>query len=299
VLWKGGCEVLSDDPRAQAIIEAIEQHRVTHPHIVPTLLLGILNHPQRSEYDLSSLKSILTGGSKLNPETARRIGPELGCDVQQVLGMAEGPLFWTRLDDPDDVKIHTQGRLMSPADELKVVRPETGEEVSEGEIGEVWCRGPYTIRGYYRAPEHNAKAFTEDGFYKTGDLVRMHPSGNIMVEGRIKDTVNRGGEKISAEEVENHLLAHPEVANCAFVAMPDPRLGERGCAYVMPRPGATITLDALNEFLTNERKIARFKLPERLELVQAFPLTAVGKINKKKLRELIASKIEQEALVGD
>ncbi len=295
VLWKGGCEVLVDDPRPQSIMETIQKYGVTHPHIVPTLILGMLNHPQRSQYDLSSLKVILTGGSRLNPETAHRIRPELGCEVQQVLGMAEGPLFWTRLDDPDEVKMHTQGRLQSPADEFKVVDPDTGEEVGPGGLGEVWCRGPYTIRGYYRAPEHNARAFTEDGFYKTGDLVRLHPSGNIIVEGRIKDTINRGGEKISAEEVENHLLAHPDVANCAYVAMPDPRLGERGCAYVLPRPGKTITLEGLNDFLTNERKIAKFKLPERLEVVDAFPLTAVGKINKKKLREMVTAVVEQGA----
>lgn len=294
VLWKGGTEVLSDNPGPEAMMGLIERYGVTHCVAVPTMIVGMLNQPKRSQYNLSSLEVILTGGSKLNPEIAIRVRPELGCDVQQVLGMAEGPLYWTRRDDPDEVKLHTQGRPQSPGDEFRVVDPSTGKEVSQGEVGELWCRGPHTIRGYYRAPEHNAKAFTEDGFYKSGDLVRLHHTGNVVVEGRIKDCINRGGEKISAEEVENHILSHPAVANCAYVAMPDPLLGERACAYVIPRPNLEISLQSLNQFLLDERKIAKFKLPERLELIDAFPLTAVGKVNKNALRQMIAERIEQE-----
>ncbi len=130
------------------------------------------------------------------------------------------------------------------------------------------------------------------GFYKSGDLVRLHSSGNVVVEGRIKDCINRGGEKISAEEVENHILAHPAVANCAYVAMPDLLLGERACAFVIPYQDSEITLEKLNDFLINERKIAKFKMPERLELLDAFPLTAVGKVDKKALRQMIALKIK-------
>jgi non-ribosomal peptide synthetase component E (peptide arylation enzyme) len=258
------------------------------------MIVGMLNHPSRRQYDLSSLEVILTGGSKLNPEIALRIAPELGCDVQQVLGMAEGPLYWTRRDDPPEVKLYTQGRPQSPGDEFKIVDPVTGTEVPPGGVGELWCRGPHTIGGYYRAPEHNAQAFSADGYYQSGDLVRLHPSGNVIVEGRIKDCINRGGEKISAEEVENHILAHPAVANCAYIAMPDALLGERACAYVIPRPGSVITIKVLNDFLLQERKIAKFKLPERLEIVDSFPLTAVGKINKKALRQMIADKLAQE-----
>jgi 2,3-dihydroxybenzoate-AMP ligase len=294
VISRGGCEVLTASPSPKNMVSLIQNFRVTHWIAVPTMILGLLNYPQREDYDLSTLKVILTGGSKLNPEVAMRIGPELHCDVQQVLGMAEGPLFWTRLDDSDDVKMHTQGRPQSPGDEFKIMDPETGKKLPQGEVGELWCRGPYTIRGYYRAPEHNEKAFTEDGFYKSGDLVRLHPSGNVVVEGRIKDTINRGGEKISAEEVENHILAHPDVDTCAYVAMPDPLLGERACTYIVLRPGKEMTLDSLNEYLLNQRKIAKFKLPERLELVEALPLTHVGKINKKQLREMIATKVEEE-----
>jgi len=298
VLSKGGCEVLSDNPGPEAMMELIARHRVTHCIAVPTMIVGMLNHPSRPRYDLTSLEVILTGGSKLSPEIAVRIKPELGCDAQQVLGMAEGPLYWTRRDDPEEVRLHSQGRPQSPGDEFKVIDPVTGKEVPQGEIGELWCRGPHTIRGYYRAPDHNAKAFTKDGFYKSGDLVRLHHTGNVIVEGRIKDCINRGGEKISAEEVEDHILAHPAVVNCAYVAMPDPVLGERACVYAIPRDGSDMTLKVLNEFLLRERKIAKFKLPERLELVDAFPLTAVGKVNKNALRQMIADKIRQEQQSG-
>ncbi|HSH76318.1 MAG TPA: AMP-binding protein, partial [Longimicrobiales bacterium] len=289
VLAVGGCEVLAGHPSMDHLLPLMERHGVTHFVGVPTLILALLNHPKRKEHDLSSLRCILTGGSKLNPEVAFRIKPELECDVQQVLGMAEGPLYWTRLDDPEEVRLCTQGRPQSPGDEFRIVNPGTDEDAKPGEMGELWCRGPHTIRGYYRAAEHNAKAFSPDGFYKSGDLVRLHPSGNVVVEGRIKDCINRGGEKISAEEIENHILAHPGVANCAVVAMPDELLGERACAYVVLQHGQELSLSLLSEFLLNTRKIARFKVPERLEVVDAFPLTNVGKINKKALRERIAA----------
>jgi 2,3-dihydroxybenzoate-AMP ligase len=294
VLSQGGCEVLSNSPAPKAMLELIQRHKVTHWVAVPTMILGALNYPQREEYDLSSLKVILTGGSKLNPEVALRIRPELHCEVQQVMGMAEGLLCWVLLDDPDEVKLYTQGRPMSPGDELKIVNPDSGQEVPPGEVGELWCRGPYTIRGYYRAAEHNAKAFTKDGFYKSGDVVRLHTSGNLIVEGRIKDLINRGGEKISAEEIEDHILSHPDVDNCACIPMPDPLLGEKVCAYVVLRPEEKMTLESLTGFLLNERKIAKYKLPERLELVNALPLTQVGKVNKKSLCKMIAFKIESE-----
>ncbi|ACM18596.1 2,3-dihydroxybenzoate--coenzyme A ligase, putative [Geotalea daltonii FRC-32] len=286
-LATGGCELLSANTATEQLMKLIETHRLTHFIAVPTMILGLLDHPERGKYDLSSLRMILTGGSKLNPEVALRLRPELGCDVLQVLGMAEGPLYWTRLEDPDDVRLHTQGRPQSPGDEFRIVDPESGKEVAPGEVGELWCRGPHTIRGYYRADEHNTRAFSSDGFYKSGDLVRLHESGNIVVEGRNKDCINRGGEKISAEEIENHLIAHGSVLNCAVVAMPDAIFGEKCCAFVVPAPGASLTLEGLCDFLIKERKIARFKLPERLETLDALPLTNVGKINKKALREII------------
>src|SRR5205814_8154133 len=154
---------------------------------------------------------------------------------------------------------------VSPDDEVLIL-DDDGNQVPPGETGELCCRGPYTLRGYFGVPEYNARAFTPDGFYKSGDLMRRHPSGNYMVEGRKKDLINRGGEKISAEEIENLILSHPAVLNVACVPMPDPVLGERMCAFAILREGGALTLDELVAFLT-DKGLARFKLPERLELV--------------------------------
>jgi 2,3-dihydroxybenzoate-AMP ligase len=151
-------------------------------------------------------------------------------------------------------------------------------------VGELAVRGPYTLRGYFNVPEVNARSFTPDGFYLSGDLLRSHPAGGFVVEGRKKDLINRGGEKISAEEVENLLLGHPEVLNVACVPIPDPVLGERTCAYVIPAPGARPTLQALTRYLAG-LGLAKFKLPERLELVSEFPLSPFGKVSKKDLAE--------------
>ena len=177
-------------------------------------------------------------------------------------------------------------------DEIRVVN-ENDRDVPSGESGELLVRGPLTIRGYYHSPEYNKKAFTEDGFYRTGDVVRVYKGRYLTVEGRIKDTINRGGEKISAEEVENHILAHPKVENCAYVAMADHVLGEKGCAFVLTKGDQDLTLEELCRFLKEERNIAILKLPERLERVREFPMTKVGKIDKKELRRIIGEKLKE------
>lgn len=184
----------------------------------PALLIRWMEAPELSRYDLSSLEAVLAGGAKLNPEVAKKVKTTLGCDYHQNLGMAEGMLFWTRRHDPEDLLLHTQGAPMFDDDEVRVV-DENDKEVPYGETGELLVRGPNTIRGYYNSPEYNKKAFTKDGFYRTGDVVRMYKGRYVTVEGRIKDTINRGAEKISAEEVENHILAHPKIENCALGAV--------------------------------------------------------------------------------
>jgi 2,3-dihydroxybenzoate-AMP ligase len=187
--------------------------------------------------------------------------------------------------------IHTQGRPLSPDDEIRVV-DDDDVEVPAGETGHLLTRGPYTIRGYYEAPEHNVRAFTTDGFYRTGDIVRVTRSGHMVVEGRAKDVINRGGDKVAAEEVENHLLAHPAIRDVALVSMPDEFLGEGTCAFVIARANPP-PLGELRMFL-RERGLADFKLPDRLEIVDAFPQTNVGKVSKKRLREVISEKIASQ-----
>jgi salicylate---CoA ligase len=232
-----------------------------------------------------ALRLLQVGGARLAPEVARRAEPVLGGTLQQVFGMAEGLLNYTRPDDPDDIKIETQGSPMSPDDEILIVGG-SDNPVPPGSMGALLTRGPYTPRGYYRADDHNARAFTRDGWYRTGDVVRLHPSGNLVVEGRDKDLINRGGEKISAEEVEDLIYRLPGVARVAAVAKPDPDLGERVCAVVVAEPGTDLTLDSVRAALT-AMQVARYKLPESLLVMDELPLTKVGKIDKKRLRDIV------------
>src|SRR5215469_6918061 len=207
----GAHAVLTQSTRAEDLAATIETQEITHFPCVPSLAIGLLGLPEDSSSKLRSLRVITVGGQRLPEPTARKLRhrwPHL--TVQQVFGMAEGLLCYTRLNDSDTLACTTQGRPLSPLDEIKIVDP-FDAEVSRGEIGELLCRGPYTIRGYWNAAERNREAFTADGFFRTGDLVRIHHSGSLVVEGRVKDLINRGGEKINAEEIEGHLLAHLEV----------------------------------------------------------------------------------------
>jgi mycobactin salicyl-AMP ligase len=289
----GATAVYSQSTRAEDLAEVIARERTTHLPCVPAIASALLDLPEHLRAAMAPLRVITVGGARLQEHTARalrRAFPHLA--VQQVLGMAEGLLCYTRLDDPEEVAMTTQGRPMSPADEIRIVTAD-GADAAAGEVGELWCRGPYTIRGYYRAPERNREAFSADGFYRTGDLVRRGADGNLIVEGRIKDLINRGGEKISAEEVEAHLIAHPAVAAAAVVAMPDAALGERACAYVTLRAGASFALGEMRTLLES-RGVARYKWPERVEVLSAMPLTNVGKIRKADLRREIESKLAAE-----
>jgi 2,3-dihydroxybenzoate-AMP ligase/pristinamycin I synthetase-1 len=280
VFQAGGTAVLALTPDADECFELIERERVTITSVVPTITHMWLEAREFSSRDLSSLQVIQIGSAKLHPSVAARVQPVLGCRLQQVFGMAEGLLTFTRYDDPADVILTTQGVPVSPADEILVV-DENGFEVPVGTPGELLTRGPYTLRGYYNAPEHNARAFTPDGFYRSGDLVRITPSGRMVVEGRVKDVINRGGDKISATEVESHLTAHPNVAQAAVVPVPDLVLGEKTCAVIIAS-GAAPKLPQLRKLL-RERGLADYKLPDRVEFVSSFPLTGLGKVDKKSL----------------
>lgn len=280
--YAGGTAVMALHPSPDVAFPLIERERVTVTALVPPLTMVWLDSAQAKRHDLSSLKVLQVGGARLSDEAAARVRPTLGCALQQVFGMAEGLVNYTRLDDPEQLIVTTQGRPMSDADELRVV-DDDDVPVAPGGTGHLLTRGPYTIRGYYNAEAHNARSFTSDGFYRTGDLVRLTPEGYLVVEGRAKDQINRGGDKVAAEEVENHLLAHPSVSDAAVVAIPDKFLGERTCAVVIPR-GEAPAASALNAFL-RQRGLAAFKIPDRIEFVASFPQTGVGKVSKKALRD--------------
>jgi 2,3-dihydroxybenzoate-AMP ligase len=291
--FNGGTVVLSPTTRPEELFKLIQRHRVTHIKVVPALLIRLINDPAIGNYDLSSMRIIQSGGQRMQPEVRLRTQQLIPtCFVQENFGMSEGLIMFVRTSDPDDVKLNTCGRPVCEDDEVKLC-DDDGAEVAPGETGELCCRGPYTLRGYFGVPEYNARQFTPDGFYRSGDLMRQHPSGNYVVEGRKKDLINRGGEKISAEEIENLILMHPSVQNIACVPMPDPQLGEKMCAFVILKRGKSLTLKELVTFLM-DKEIAKFKLPERLEIVPDFPVSTFGKVSKKILGEQIAAKLDAE-----
>jgi 2,3-dihydroxybenzoate-AMP ligase len=292
-LFHGGRVVLSTSARPEDVCALIEKHRVTHIKVVPALLIRLLHDPAVSRHDLSSLKIIQSGGQSMLTEVrllSKRLIPS--AFVQENFGMSEGLLMFVRLDDPLDVSQETVGRPVCPDDEVRLL-DDDDREILGGEVGELCCRGPYTLRGYFGVPEYNARTFTSDGFYRSGDLMRRHKSGNYIVEGRKKDLINRGGEKISAEEIENLILSHPSVKNVSCVPVPDPVLGERMCACVLLRENARLSFDELKNFLIG-KEIAKYKLPERLEIMQDFPLSPFGKVSKKTLTETISQKMIAE-----
>lgn len=293
VLFNGGRVILSMSPRPEDVCALIEKHRVTHIKVVPALLIRLLHDPAVARHDLSSLKIIQSGGQSMLPEV-RLLSKKLipSAFVQENFGMSEGLLMFVRLDDPLDVSRETVGRPVSPDDEVRLL-DDDDREILGGEVGELCCRGPYTLRGYFGVSEYNARTFTSDGFYRSGDLMRRHKSGNFVVEGRKKDLINRGGEKISAEEIENLILSHTSVKNASCVPIPDPVLGERMCACVLLREHAQLNFDELKQFLL-AKEIAKYKLPERLEIMQDFPLSPFGKVSKKSLTEMITQKMVEE-----
>ncbi|MFD3609240.1 (2,3-dihydroxybenzoyl)adenylate synthase [Streptomyces atroolivaceus] len=282
-LYAGGTVVLCPSPDPATAFPLVERERVTMTGMVPPLALVWTEAAPGSVHDLSSLELVLVGGAKYSEAAARRLEPALGCRLMQVFGMAEGLVNYTRLDDDHETVVTTQGLPISEDDEIRVV-DDADEEVPEGSFGHLLTRGPYTIRGYWRAPEHNGKAFTEDGFYRTGDIVRRTPTGHLIVEGRAKDQINRGGEKVAPEEIENIILGHPSVHDVSVVGVADEYLGERTLAYVVLREGAEPLKALAVKRLVRERGVAAYKIPDLVEFVEAFPQTGIGKVSKKGLR---------------
>ncbi len=289
-MFQGATVVLHGNTRPGEMFALIERHGVTHIKVVPALLIRLINDASITDHKLDSVQLIQSGGQRMQPEVRLRTRQLFrNAFVQENFGMSEGLLMFVRAGDPEEVLLETCGRPVCADDEVMLIDDE-GREVPDGEVGELACRGPYTLRGYYGVPEYNARQFTTDGFYRSGDLMRKHPSGNYVVEGRKKDLINRGGEKISAEEIENLILMHPAVQNVACVPMPDPAMGEKMCACVILKAKHSLSLAELVAFLA-QQEIAKFKLPERLEILPDFPVSTFGKVSKKSLGEMVAAKL--------
>ncbi len=281
--------------RPKEIIEAIEKERVTTTILAVAQVQQIIDFQELDRYDISSLQVIGPGGSHMPPEVIRKIYDKLKCKFFNVYGSSEGPCAQTRYEDPEEAVFQTVGWPICPYDEFKVIDPD-GNELSHEEEGELVARGPTIFRGYYKSESENREAFTPDGFYRTGDIAKFDREGRLILTGRKKDIIIRGGENISAKEVEELIISHPKVEQVAAVAMPDPILGERVCAFIKPKKGAIISFEEIVSYL-KEKKTSVLNLPERIEVVEEMPLTNVGKVDKRKLREEIKEILKKEGKI--
>lgn len=291
VLHTGGAVVLARDPSPRTAFRLIAEHGVTDAALVPPLAQAWISAAQRRRPDLSTLRTVQVGGARLADSVAPAVREVLGARLQQVFGMAEGLVNYTRAEDPDELVHTTQGTPISPDDELRIVDADD-RDVPEGAEGSLLTRGPYTIRGYYASPQADADSFTADGYYRTGDLVRRLPSGHLIVTGRDKDQINRGGEKVSTEELEGFALAHPAVLDAVAVGVPDPYLGER--VVLVARTEADAPQPDLIGHLRGAG-LATYKVPDEIVFLDELPATHVGKNSRRELRRLLATTLTPQS----
>lgn len=291
----GGKVVMIPSTRPKEILEAIERERVTTMILVVAQLQQIVDYPDLEQYDFSSLQVIAGAGSHVPAELAKKIHDRLGCKFYNVYGSSEGPCTQTRYEDPEDVILHTVGWPICPYDEFKVIDA-NGNVLPPEKEGELVARGPCIFRGYYKSEAENREAFTPDGFYRTGDIAKFDPEGRLIITGRRKDIIIRGGENISAKEVEELIGGHPKVEQVSAVGMPDPILGERVCAFIKPKKDKKIFFEEIISYL-KEKKTSVLYLPERIEIIDEMPLTNVGKVDKKRLKEEIKERLKKEGKI--
>ncbi len=297
-LYAGSPLIFAADPSPQTSFSLIRNYRVTQVALVPALLQSWLLLAARRPLELESLEVIQVGGAKLAPSLAREVQPQLGARLQQVFGMAEGLVNYTRPEDPQELVVTSQGRPISPDDQILIL-DDQGQPLPPGKAGELLTKGPYTISCYYREPQANLTSFTPDGFYRTGDLVRQLPSGHLQVVGRIKDQINRAGEKIAVDELEDFALQLPGVLDAAVLGEEDPQLGQRVCLLLKVGKDFALTQAQARPWARQAYRqagFADFKLPEKVLLLDSFPLTQVGKLSRRQLRAELAQQLAADKL---
>jgi 2,3-dihydroxybenzoate-AMP ligase/mycobactin salicyl-AMP ligase len=287
-----GKTVFLDSTDLEDICRTIEKEKVTALVWVPTLARRLVGFEGLANYDLSTLKKMHCGGGASLPDLIKDVREKLGCTFFNGYGGTEGMTTLTRSDDDLETLYTTVGKPTCPYDSYKVVDRD-GKELPGGTPGELLIKGPGIFTGYYRNPEENEKMFDKDGYFRTGDVAKIDPKGNVALVGRIKEMINRGGESISAVEVEKLISDHPDVVLVAVVPMSDPEMGERVCAYIQPRPGARLHFNDILSFLKN-RKASVLHFPERIEFIDAMPFTKAEKIDKMALVKDIKGKIESK-----
>ncbi len=284
-----GKSVLLDSTNPEIICQTIEREKVTAVVWVPTLAKRLVYFEGLNDFELSSLKKMHCGGGASLPDLIKDVREKVGCIYFNGYGATEGQTTITRSNDDIETVYKTVGRPTCPYDTYKVV-DRNGKELPPNTPGELLIKGPGVFTGYYKAPEENEKAFDKDGFFRTGDVAKIDDAGYVTLTGRIKEMINRGGENISAIEIEKLISDHPDVAIVAVIPVPDPEMGERVCAYIQPKPGAELSFQKIVSFL-KDRKASVLQLPERIEFIDVMPFTKAEKVDKRSLKEDIKQKI--------
>jgi non-ribosomal peptide synthetase component E (peptide arylation enzyme) len=291
----GGTMVFSPSARARDILECLDKEKITFSFMVPTLLTDLANEPGVEEFNFSPELKLAYGGAYASTDLIHTICRRFRCRFYSIYGMTEGAGTITRSTDTPDVVAGTVGKGMCPYDQYKIV-DEEDHVLAPGEEGELVTQGPSIVSGYYKSEEEDKLTFTRDGFFRTGDVGKFDPHGNLIITGRIKDIIRRGAESIIPFEIEEMISEHPKVAAASVVGMPDARLGERICVYAQLLKGEKITFKELISFL-KEKGASKMLLPERLEVLEEFPLTTMQKVDKQALREDIARKLKAEKII--
>lgn len=295
MLLEGGTIVIANMPNPDRTMEIVQNTRSTFLWCVPAQLARMMQSPNFDKYDLSSLRFVGSGGSHVPAELVRGVNEKIGCDFVNGFGMIEGPCACTRLWDSFETKCNTIGISCAPYDEFKVIDPNTEAELPRGKEGELVSKGPGVFQGYFKTSREGL--YTMDGYFRSGDLAIIDEDGNLRITGRIKDVINRGGEMISAREIEEIMMTHPNVVECAAIAMPCKDLGERVCLYVKPKEGVPgLTLEEVQKHC-EAAGLAKFQWPERVENLQDLPLTNVGKPDKKLMRDMISEVLKKEGKI--
>ncbi len=285
VLTNGATMVLVEDFDPLRVLAAIHKERCTILYGVPTMFIAELNHPLFDMFDLTSLRTGIMAGAVCPIETMNAVMERMHCQLISIYGLTETSpgMTGSDLSDPTEVRATTVGRAF-PEIEVRIIDPETGEECPVGVSGEVCCRGWNVMKGYYKNPEATAETIDKDGFLHSGDLGMVDENGLYHITGRIKDMIIRGGENIYPREVENFLFQLPQIKGVEVVGLPSERYGEEVAAFVTLKDGEIVTEEDIQLFCRG--KIARYKIPKYIHFVEAFPMTASGKIQKYKLREM-------------
>ncbi|MFC2060142.1 AMP-binding protein [Chloroflexota bacterium] len=295
-LLASGRVVLLERFEVDEALNLVEREKITGMTMVPTILMRLGAHPDLEKYDLRSLRYLYNAGAPLPFNRAMEIEKRIGAPILNIYGAVDwGGLATPYIDDPPEIRLGTVGQPFD-GNEFKLL-DEAGNEVPQGQAGLVVGRGPHTSAGYFKDDKRTFEMWDKDGWGATGDIARFDGMGNMIIVGRQKDMIIRGGQNIYPSEIENMLLVHPRVSNVAIVGMPDPEMGEKACAFVIPKAGQEFSFDDMISYLKGKH-IAPFKLPQRLEIVDSFPLVGADKIDKKSLVTIITNRLEAEGTLS-